>query len=136
MVSDMQMMVEDRKFTFSIANDLTVTGDEVLLRQLFNNLVSNAVRYTQVGGLIEVDAKQSALVTEIVFCNTCQSITEEERRRFFDRFYRSDRAHTRSVDGNGLGLSLAREIAKVHGGQLTLMPSVDTIVRMKLVLPR
>ena len=135
MVSDMQMVVEGRQLTVSIANGLTVTGDEVLLKQLLNNLMSNAMRYTQADGLIEVSAQQGALGIGIVICNTCQPISEEERRRFFDRFYRGDRAHTRSVDGNGLGLSLAREIAKVHGGHLLLLPSVDTEVRLKLVLP-
>ncbi len=134
-VSDIPMMAEDRRLTFSIAYGLTMTGDDVLLKQLFNNLVSNAVRYSQAGGLIDVCAKRGVLGTEIIFCNSCQPIAEEERRHLFDRFYRGDRAHTRSVDGHGLGLSLAREIAKVHGGHLSLMPSRDTEVRMKLVLP-
>ena len=57
------------------------------------------------------------------------------RARFFDRFFRGDSAHNRSIDGHGLGLSLSREIARAHSGDLTLEASAATVVTLRLWLP-
>lgn len=55
---------------------------------------------------------------------------------FFDRFYRGDAAHNRHIDGSGLGLSLAREIARAHGGDLVLAATALDVVALQLILPR
>ena len=63
------------------------------------------------------------------------AISPQARERLFDRCYRGDAAHNRSVDGHGLGLSLSRVIARAHGGDLTLEPSPLDEVRLRLWLP-
>jgi len=134
MMADLPMMVEDRTILSSIASDLTVKGDKVLLQQLLNNLLSNAVRYSSATGTIDVIAKSTSAGVEVLVRNTCPPITDSERKHFFKRFHRGDAAHSRQVDGHGLGLSLALEIAKAHGGALTLEPGPATEVCLKLVL--
>jgi signal transduction histidine kinase len=129
------MLADDRQLSSMIAPALNVKGDKVLLQQLLNNLLSNAVRYSSAGGTISVTAKRTATKVEVLVENTCNPITDIERKDFFKRFYRGDAAHNRQVDGHGLGLSLALEIAKAHGGALTLEPGSDTEVCLKLVLP-
>ncbi len=135
MISDLPMLIEDRKLSSSIAQDLCVAGDKVLLQQLLNNLLSNAVRYAAPGGTISVRARKTSNCVEVLVENTSHSITSDARKDFFKRFYRGDTARNRQVDGHGLGLSLAFEIAKAHGGELTLEPSPNTQVCLKLVLP-
>jgi two-component system, OmpR family, heavy metal sensor histidine kinase CusS len=112
-----------------------VQGDVVLLRQLLNNLISNAARYCRSGGWIELRARTLPAGVEVEFFNASNTISEEDRARFFDRFYRGDAAHNRSVDGYGLGLSLAREIARAHGGDLFLVPTELDCVKVRLTLP-
>ena len=135
LVADAQMMVDDRKLSSSISDDLIVSGDAVLLRQLLNNLLSNCVRYSLADGFIDVSARQTPGFAEIVFSNSCRAIGPAERTRFFERFFRGDASHSRQLDGTGLGLSLALEIAKAHRGRLTLMPGSDDEVRLQLLLP-
>lgn len=135
LVADAQMMVDDRKLSSSICADLIVSGDAVLLRQLLNNLLSNCVRYSLAGGFIDVSARRASGLVEIVFSNSCQPIGPAERARFFERFFRGDASHNRLLDGTGLGLSLALEIAKAHRGGLTLLPGPDDEVRLQLLLP-
>lgn len=133
--ADVPLMVEDRELVFAIAPGLCVRADATLLRQLLNNLMSNAARYSVAGGCIAVRAARSAAQVEVDFRNTSRTIPAAERAHFFERFYRGDAARNRTVEGHGLGLSLALEIARAHAGQLVLLPSDDTEVHLRLTLP-
>ncbi len=135
LVTDVQMLVSDQKVTRTIEPGLIVDADELLLRQLLNNLVSNAVRYCKPGGWIDIAGHRRQSAVEVSFSNAADPIPTEGRARLFDRFYRLDPARNRQSEGVGLGLSLAREIARAHGGDLTLEPSPADTVRLKLQLP-
>ncbi len=136
LMADAQMLASDRKISSAIERDLIIQGDAVLLRQLLNNLLSNAVRYSVPAGWIEVVGRNVSSGIEVIFANATTPISAEDRLRLFDRFYRGDPAHSRNVDGTGLGLSIAREIARAHGGDLTLEPSAQDQARLRLWLPR
>jgi two-component system, OmpR family, heavy metal sensor histidine kinase CusS len=133
---DAQMLVTDQGLSCDIEPDLVTRGDALLLRQLFNNLVNNAVRYCRPGGAIEVRSRKLPGGVETTFTNPTRAIAAEERGRFFERFFRGDPAHSRRVEGSGLGLSLAREIARAHGGELTLELSAPDEVKLRIWLPR
>ncbi len=135
LMADAGLMAQDKALSSSIADGLSVKGDKVLLRQLLNNLISNSVRYSTPGGFIAVKAKQCLDCIEVTFSNSSRTIAAHERSRFFERFFRGDASHNRTVEGNGLGLSLALEIAKAHGGTLNLLPSIETEVHLQLTLP-
>jgi heavy metal sensor kinase len=135
LMTDAQMLAAGQQVTSRIERGLVVSGDAVLLRQLLNNLVSNAVRYCRPAGWIEIAARRLPAGIEVVFANASAPIGAEDRQRFFDRFYRGDPAHNRTIEGSGLGLSLAREIARAHGGELTLDAGPRDEVRLRLLLP-
>lgn len=132
---DAQMLVTDQKVSSAIERGLVTQGDASLLRQLFNNLVNNAVRYCRAGGWIKVRARALAGGIEVIFANQTPAIAEADRARFFERFFRGNSSHNRHIEGSGLGLSLAREIARAHGGDLTLKTSSMKEVRLRLWLP-
>lgn len=132
---DAQMLVTDQKVSSAIERGLVTHGDALLLRQLFNNLVNNAVRYCRAGGWIKVRARALAGGIEVIFANQTPAIAEADRARFFERFFRGNSSHNRHIEGSGLGLSLAREIARAHGGDLTLKTSSMKEVRLRLWLP-
>jgi two-component system, OmpR family, heavy metal sensor histidine kinase CusS len=135
MAADTQMLLSDQTLQCGIDSELSLQGDALLLKQLFNNLISNAVRYCRPGGWIKLTASIQSKGIEVVFSNATHRIAAEERAQFFDRFYRGDASHNRRVDGNGLGLSLAREIARAHGGDLVLAASAPDEVVLQLALP-
>ena len=135
LVTDSRMMVADGELQAHIAPELAVQADAVLLRQMVNNLMANAVRHRRPGGHIRVRARALAGAIEIHLANQTAPIEAAERARFFERFYRGDASHGRRVDGSGLGLSLALEIARAHGGDLRLEPSPSDEVRLRLSLP-
>ena len=133
--TDAQMLLTGQTLQCAIDEDLIIEGDVLLLRQLLNNLISNAVRYCRKDGWIKLSARALPSGVEVVFSNATERIADADRAQFFDRFYRRDASHNRKIEGNGLGLSLAREIARAHGGDLVLAPSAEDEVILQLTLP-
>lgn len=118
-----------------VAPGLHVQADRTLLRQLLNNLITNALRYCTTPGWIRITARQQPGAVVLRFANTCAPISVAERQHLFERFFRADGSRTRSTGGSGLGLSIAREIAQAHGGTLTLDEGPDNEVSLALTLP-
>ncbi len=112
-----------------------VMADPDLLRQVVQNLLSNAIKYNREGGVVECALRRAGASATLTLSNTTESDTQLDRERLFDRFYRGDRARNRNVDGTGLGLSLAREISRAHGGELTADTSQPGRITFRLTLP-
>ncbi len=135
LLADAQLLVERQHLTSEIEPALRCSGDALLLRQLCNNLISNAVRYSTPDGWIKVSARAIPGGIETLISNDCLPVSPIQRQRFFDRFYRGDSVRQQGIEGSGLGLSLAREIARAHGGDLSLLPSSPEVVQLRLWLP-
>ncbi|HEY8595141.1 MAG TPA: ATP-binding protein [Devosiaceae bacterium] len=98
---------------------LRVSGDSDLLTQMIANLVENALRHTPEGSTVRIEAGQDEQErVRISVSDDGPGIPEDERERVFQRLYRLDRART--IDGNGLGLSLVKAVAELHGGTVRL----------------
>jgi heavy metal sensor kinase len=119
-----------------IAPGVWVRGDPDLLHQVLQNLLSNAVKFNRGDpGAIEIDLRAGNGQARLRMANTGQPLSPEEQGRIFERFYRGDPSRSRKVDGVGLGLSLAREIAVSQGGDLRVDTERPGWVRFTLVLP-
>ncbi|MFN6561835.1 MAG: ATP-binding protein [Nostoc sp. ChiSLP01] len=120
MVEDVELLAPHLSLQSDIPDGLKVQGDRDLLIQVLQNLLSNAIKYNLPNGWIKIHAHQNQTTLQIKITNASKDIPASDRSRLFDRFYRGDHARTRKVEGIGLGLSLAREIVRAHGGDLTL----------------
>jgi two-component system sensor histidine kinase VicK len=117
----------------------TIQLDRDQIDQVLDNLVSNAIKYTQEGDLIELEAyKDGSDRIAISVKDTGIGIPKKDIDRIFDRFYRVDKARSRSMGGTGLGLSIAREIVKAHGGTMQLESelNVGTKVTFTIYTPQ
>ncbi|MCD6291437.1 MAG: HAMP domain-containing protein [Anaerolineae bacterium] len=112
-----------------------VLGDEDRLRQLLLNLVENAIKYTPAGGRVTLSLAREPGWIRITVADTGIGIAPEDLPHIFDRFYRSDKARTRSMGGTGLGLSIAQWIARAHGGQITVESRLGEGSEFTLWLP-
>jgi signal transduction histidine kinase len=135
LLEDTRMLSPTLAVTGAIPPGLFINADDALLRQVFINLISNAIKYNIAGGWIHIAAAISAKQATIIFSNSSNGIPPEARDKIFERFYRVDSAHNRTVEGSGLGLSLSREIVRAHGGTLTLAMSRENEVKMVIGLP-
>ncbi|HEX6277476.1 MAG TPA: ATP-binding protein [Polyangiaceae bacterium] len=93
-------------------------GDPVRLAQLLSNLLNNAAKYTAPGGKIALEAQRSDGAIEIAVRDNGVGIPEASLERIFEMFHRGDRTTNRGQGGLGIGLSLARQLAEMHGGTI------------------
>lgn len=116
--------------------DMTVMGDRDRLRQLLLNLVDNAVKYNRPGGQISISLRTDSADALLVITNTGAGIPGEVQRRIFDRFVRGGDARQNSIDGSGLGLSIAQWITHAHRGTIELVstPGITTTVKVRIPL--
>lgn len=117
----------------------TVKGNRHHLRQVINNLIDNALKFTPAGGSVLV-----SLNVDLLASNACLSVRDsgvgiaaEEMPRLFDRFYRGDHSRRRDAvtRGTGLGLSICQAIVKGHGGTLSLESEIGKGSRFQVLLP-
>jgi two-component system phosphate regulon sensor histidine kinase PhoR len=113
-----------------------VRGDSERLRQVFVNLLDNAVKYTSPGGRIHVNAHESGQEIECAISDNGPGIAAEHLPRVFERFYRVDKARSRELGGTGLGLSIVKHIVQSHGGRVWAESRVGEGSRFCFTLPR
>lgn len=114
---------------------VSVQGRPLDLTRMLRNLLENAVRHCPPGGEVEIAVAGSRAGVEITVADTGPGISEDDRERIFEPFYRGPRERASEVPGTGLGLAIVREIARVHGGDVTLgqnraRPGAAFIVRL------
>ncbi len=95
-----------------------VRMDTMRMGRVLNNLLSNSLLNTPPGGLIEVQARRTAVGVEVSVSDTGEGITAEDLPKVFDRFYRGEKSRNKSTGGSGLGLAISRGIVCAHGGDI------------------
>ena len=135
------VLASDKNIAVEVENSLEASyyGDEDLLRQMILNLVDNAIKYTPSGTTIKLSLAQRRNEYLISVSDNGPGIPDEAKPRIFERFYRADKARSRSIEtdggGAGLGLAISRWIAEAHGGSLELTHSDHSGTTFLIKLP-
>lgn len=122
-------------FNRDIDQNLFMRGDQGRIRQLLMILLDNAIKYTASGGIIGLKALKSKDKIEIQVSDSGIGIHKEDRERIFDRFYRVDKARSRTLSGTGLGLSIAQWIIKSHRGSILVQSEPGRGSTFTVILP-
>lgn len=113
--------------------EIFIEGDEQRLEQVWTNIISNAIKYTNEGGLITITMKKNSKDTEVSIEDTGIGMSKEVVSHIFERFYREDKA--RNVEGNGLGLAIVKSIVDLHHGKIDILSQVDVGTNFIVRLP-
>ena len=128
-------IMEERKQTLLVAlaqDDMTRSGNKVLLVQMFANLLENAANHCPAGSTITVSSSSTNTADILTIADNGPGIPEHERERVFEKMVRLD--HSRSIPGTGLGLSMVRAIVQLHQGRITLQDNAPGL-RCDILLP-
>ena len=112
-----------------------VIGDETRIRMVLTNLLTNAVKYSPDGGVIRVGGWVEGQEAVIYVADEGIGVAPEERARIFERFFRSDNSLSRTTQGAGLGLFLAKAIVEAHGGRIFAEGRATRGTRFVFTLP-
>ena len=132
-----QAMEKNIEIEFQVPKkDIVIDGDEQRLEQVWTNIVSNAIKYTNDGGLITISMKKTSKEVEVSIEDTGIGMSKEVVSHIFERFYREDKA--RNVEGNGLGLAIVKSIVDLHNGKIDILSQVDvgTVFIVKLPIEK
>ncbi len=124
---DCIMLAENKHITVMLGalDDALILGDAVRLRQLFLNLIDNAIKYTPKNGLVEISLFRDGNTATVRVKDTGIGIPAVDLSKIFDRFYRVDKARSRELGGSGLGLSISKWIADIHSGTISVKSEVN-----------
>ena len=123
-IQDLHAIDPDRPVTQELPPEATVVGDRIRLRQVIDNLLSNARTHTPAGTPVHVAVKTDPSAVTVSVSDKGPGIGEADRAKIFERFFRADPSRSRSKGGTGLGLSIVASLVEAHGGTV----SVDSVV--------
>jgi len=135
---DYQAAADERqiKLLFNLPPKLPVIqGDREKLVQSLHNLLGNAIKYTQAGGHVTVNVEAHTDQLTIDVADSGIGISGEDLEHVFDKFYRAKDARVSKITGSGLGLALAREVIRLHGGDITVQSEIDKGSTFTATLP-
>jgi signal transduction histidine kinase len=133
-----RVLAEEKKINFELLiqnKSLWIEGDATHLRRVFFNLVHNAVKFTPSGGKIKILTEVSDKQVFVSIHDTGIGIAPENQASIFEKFYRVRSSGQGVIEGNGLGLSMARAIAKGHKGDITFESELNEGSTFKVALP-
>jgi two-component system, NtrC family, sensor histidine kinase GlrK len=117
------------------APDIVLLADFEKLRVMLDNLISNAIKFSPSGGAVRVVARRQDDNLELDVSDSGPGVSPEDRARVFEPFYRGDHAADTLVKGTGIGLSVVREYAQLHGGTVEVVADSDPGARVRITLP-
>ncbi len=138
LLTEYQFLADARniKMDIRLPKRLVVSGDSEKLSRAFSNIIDNALKYNREGGRIEASADQSEAGLAITIGNTGTGIAAAELPRVFDQFYRIERSRSSQFGGSGLGLTIAKRIVELHGGEIKMESQSENWTRVTVFLPR
>jgi len=127
---------EDKKVTVrcNLPDGIHLNGNTPMIQRMFSNLLDNAIKYTPPGGMVDINVSESQSQVVVAVKDTGVGISAQDLPHIYERFYRCDQS--RSLAGIGLGLSLARAIARAHGGDITVVSTPNEGSTFTVTLPK
>lgn len=130
-------LMDEKNISLSLEIDeVTFTGQEEYTEKIWENLLSNALKYTDENGIIHVSLEKNVHEVIIIFSDTGIGISEKHIPQLFDRFFRVDEARHSKVEGTGLGLSIVEQAVDLHNGTIDIQSELSKGTTFTIILPK
>lgn len=137
LIFEFQPMLREKQLECTLAapDNMHLRCDPDKLQRVFDNLLRNAVNYSFENSTIRLTAREDEKNVYLTFENDGNTISKEKLGRLFEQFYRLDTSRSSRSGGAGLGLSIAKEIVELHGGEINALSEND-VIRFHVMLPK
>jgi two-component system, OmpR family, sensor kinase len=135
-IQDFRVVAPDRPATIEVEPGSLVSGDRMRLRQIVDNLLANVRTHTPAGTAVHVSVTHDNAQTKLTVRDSGPGIPEDDRDRIFERFWRADKARTRSRGGTGLGLAIVASLVEAHNGSIQIESEPGKGAAFSVCLPR
>jgi len=138
-ISELETKAQEKNIhltTDHVDKNIPVSGDALRLKQVFMNLIDNAIKYNKPGGEVRTSARVDDTKVVIEVKDNGIGISQSDQRRVFERFYRVDKSRSRAQGGSGLGLAIVKKIVEEHGGAVSVESSLGEGSTFRVTLPR
>ena len=118
-----------------MGSEMCIRDSAQAISQLVDNLIDNAIKYTENGGTVSVKLEKENNTAKFTVEDSGIGINPQDQQRIFERFYRVDKARSRELGGTGLGLSIVKNIAEEHDGNVTVASNPGMGSTFTITLP-
>src|SRR5699024_1818423 len=130
-------LMEEKNIALSLElNDVTYVGQAEYTEKIWENLISNALKYTPVDGMIDITLEETDTEVIVRFSDSGVGISEENIPHLFDRFYRVDDARHQGIEGTGLGLAIVEQAVSLHHGTIEVESQLQKGTTFVVRLPK
>lgn len=119
------LIPQGKQISVNVPDGLTLWGDADKLARVFNNILKNAIAYSDENSVIDISARQQNKNIVITFMNQGNPIPQVKLDTIFEKFYRLDSARSTNTGGAGLGLAIAKEIVTAHDGTISVESNLE-----------
>lgn len=135
-LKDMKILSDKKglKLTSQIEKLPVIEADETRVKEIFNNLISNAVKFTE-KGFVNVEGKKDGDSVSVNITDTGIGIPEDKMKNLFTKFYQVDPSLGRRYGGTGLGLSITKQLVEAHGGKISVESELGKGSKFSFILP-
>lgn len=125
-ISRLEPVAVKRNICLNLIGESTVLlGNEKILDEMIYNLCDNAIKYNADNGTVDVILNESSKHIKLTVRDTGIGIPQSEQERIFERFYRVDKSHSKTIGGTGLGLSIVKHAAIYHNAEIKVKSELD-----------
>lgn len=134
-ICDLSAVADRKEITLTQKpGDVEMIGNDTLLYRAIYNLIENAIKYNHPEGAVSVEIKRNDKLAKIIVTDTGMGIAQDDWEQIFEPFFRVDKSRSRAMGGAGLSLALVREIARQHGGDVSILQSSEQGTQIELSL--
>ena len=137
-ISTLQPFIKEKNINVKLnaEPDIVFKGDDSMLKQLFYNIIHNAIKYNRVNGHININVDEKNGFVNVEIEDTGFGMNDRQVENIFNRFYRIDKARTRKEGGYGLGLNIAKKIVDLHNGKIIVESEINKGTKFIVSLPK
>lgn len=137
MIQRNRWKLEEKEISISYSlKGSEIKGNPILLQTVWENLLSNALKYSEPGGAIHIDVRDLKDGLRVIVQDEGIGMSSEEAAQAFERFYRAEKARNRNTEGSGLGLSIVQEIIALHQGTVDIISQPQQGTTVQVLLPK